>query len=88
MPSPGRKKLRSEIRPPAPMFAYIEPVRVVAVEEGAATDGHDLVTVDWRGTAVVVNGYFQGYTPAVDDQVDLIIQGEKAIILGKIFGVM
>jgi hypothetical protein len=42
---------------------------VKTVEAGAASDGNALVTVTWRGSDVIANGYASSYTPAVGHRV-------------------
>lgn len=43
--------------------------KIAGVAPGAGSDGNALVTVLWRGSLVVANGYNRSYTPVVGHRV-------------------
>lgn len=64
----------------------IEFATVDSVSAGAASDGNARVTVTWRGTSAVANGYVNSYTPRVGDRVVCANEGDQLVIVGKIIG--
>lgn len=42
---------------------------ITSVTPGAAPDGNSLVTVNWRGSVLTVNGYNRTYTPVAGHRV-------------------
>lgn len=59
---------------------------VTGITAGAASDGNALVTVTYRGSPTIVEGYLASYTPALYDRVVVGLIDSQWIILGPIAG--
>lgn len=68
-----------------PVETLLETADVVAVLAGGAGDGHDLVTVWWRGSEITAR-YCERYTPVVGHTVLIGHSGDTAYIFDRLIG--
>lgn len=88
--TPNARRFSAELsRDPRPQGAphyRAEQATVTAVTAGAAADGNDLVTVNYRDADQQV-AYLSSYTPLVGHTVGLLVGSDGSLlILGRIIG--
>lgn len=86
----GARRLAAEqqgaARPQGQPHVMMRPGEVTAIDPGAASDGQDLITVDYAGAEQLV-AYLASYTPQVGHVVALLVSSDGALLcLGRPIG--